>query len=177
MKTEEMLRGSKMVEINDLVTKVISSIVPVLAKDFTPMIKETISTFQQRRTMKTDELTRLAEAIKKNPPVLTPTINIDTLARWFEIPRDDFERLPRERLDPEVLVRHVYLEQLFKTWMEELGYAVTTGEKMLGMEEWEYVPDVYAEMGTLHGVFQVAVNFVCDDPPGTSRVSFVMESL
>ena len=29
----------------------------------------------------------------------------------------------------------------------------------------------------MHGMFQVAVNFICQDPPSTNRVSFVLESL
>lgn len=48
---------------------------------------------------------------------------------------------------------------------------------MAGVEGWEFVPDIYAELNTIHGVFQIAANFVCQDPPSTSRVSFVLESV
>lgn len=171
-----------MVEASDLVAKVVASIAPVVAKEgidaFTMMARKAIGSFQQRRTMKTDELTQLVELIKKNPPPLAQMeTNIDTLSRWFEIPRDDFEKVPKDKLDAEVLIRHVFLEQLFADWFEEFGYNVTIGSKMLGVEGWEFIPDVYAEMSTLHGIFQVAVNFICDDPPSTSRISFLCESL
>lgn len=171
-----------MVEASDLIANIVASIASIGITEgidtLTPMVKETISSFRRKGAMKTDELTRLAELIKKSPPALTQVqMNIDTLSRWFEIPRDDFERIPKDRLNAETLVRHVYLEQLFSTWLGELGYNVMIGPKMLGVEEWEFVPDVYAEMETLHGVFQVAVNLVCDEPPSTSRVSFLCESL
>lgn len=169
-------------EVEEIIANMLGPMTSVLAKEsfdaLIPRIKKTIHSFQKKGTMKTDELTRLAEIIKKSPPsVIQTQMNIDTLSRWFEIPRDDFERLPRNKLEPEVLVRHVYLEQLFITWLKEFGYDVTSGIKKLGAEGWEFVPDVYAEMSTLHGVFQVAVNFVCDDPPSTNRVSFLCESL
>lgn len=171
-----------MVQGSDLIANLVASIAPIAAKEatdaLTTVVKKAVDSFQRKGVGHTDELTQLAELVKKSPPPLTQMqTNIDTLARWFEIPRDDFERLPKDRLDPEVLVRHVYLEQLFSTWFGEFGYDVKVGSKMLGLEGWEFIPDVYAEMRTLHGIFQVAVNFVCDDPPSTSRVSFCCESL
>jgi len=171
-----------MTEVDDLIAKVLSSIAPILAKEgidsVKSMLKETVKSFQQKGTMKTDELNDLAKAIKKTPlSEIQIETDADTLSRWFEIPRDDFERLPKDRLDPEILIRHVYLEQLFSAWLKELGYKVFIGPKMLGVEEWDFIPDVYGEMSTLHGVFQVAVNFVSDEPPSTSRVSFLCESL
>lgn len=171
-----------MLDANTLIASVVASLAPVVATKGIDTLKtkvgKTINSFSQKQAMKTDELTELAELIKKTPPSdIQKQVDIDTLSRWFEIPRDDFERFPRDRLNTEVLVRHVYLEQLFASWLKEFGYVVKTGPKMLGVEEWEFIPDVYAEMYTLHGIFQIAINFICDDPPSTNRTSFLCESL
>lgn len=171
-----------MAEVDKIISSVLGSIAAVFAKEsieaLTMLLKKTVENFQQRGVMKGDEISQLAEVVKKNPPPqIQMQMNIDTLSRWFEIPRDDFERVPPDKLEPEVLIRHVYLEQLFATWLEEFGYESMVGSKMLGVEGWEFLPDVYGQMTTLHGTFQVAVNLVCDDPPSTSRVSFLCESL
>lgn len=171
-----------MVEVNNLIANLMVSIASIVAEKgidtLTTSVRKTVDSFKKKGIGHTDELTELTKVIKENPPSSTQMeVNVDTLARWFEIPRDEFERLPKERLDPEVLIRHVYLEQLFAPWLKEFGYDVKIGSKMLGVEGWEFIPDIYAEMSNLHGIFQVAINFVCNDPPSTSRVSFCCESL
>lgn len=171
-----------MAEGSELITALLASITPIIAKEgldaAKTLTRKAVDSFHRKGVGHTDELTQLVEVIKKNPPPLAQMeMNMDTLSRWFEIPRDDFERLPKDRLDPEVPIRHVYLEQLFADWFKEFGYDVKIGNKMLGIEGWEFVPDIYAEMSNLHGIFQVAINFVCSDPPNTNRVSFCCESL
>ena len=48
---------------------------------------------------------------------------------------------------------------------------------MIGLGGWEFIPDVYATLNTVHGRFQLAANFICKDPPSTPWVSFLLESL
>lgn len=171
-----------MAQVDMIITSMLGSIAGVFAKEgvdaVTMLLRKTVDSFQQKGVMKDDEISQLADAIKKIPtPSIQMQMNVDTLSRWFEIPRDDFERLPKDKLDSEILVRHVYLEELFKTWLDEFGYETVVGSRMMGVEGWEFMPDVYGEMHTLHGTFQVAVNLVCDDPPSTTGVSFLCESL
>jgi len=171
-----------MIGVETLIATMVASVAPIFAKPgidhLTEMLTRTIESFQQKGVMKDDEINQLTEAARKAPP---PPIHMamrsETLSRWFEIPHDDFERLPKEKLDPGVLIRHLYVEYLVTTWLEEFGYKVEVGSKMLGVEGWEFMPDIYGQVSTLHGHFQVAVNLICDDPPSTSRVSFLCESI
>ncbi len=171
-----------MAEIDDLVAKVVGTIAPLYAKQgidaLAGLMKKAFQSVYQKGAVGTSEIRELAGIIRKNPPsALDVQRNVDTLSRWFEVPRDDFEGTTIERLETEVLVRHVYLEQLFESWFVEYGYQVSIGERMVGVEGWEFVPDIYANLSTIHGRFQIAVNFVCQEPPSTSRVSFILESL
>lgn len=171
-----------MVEIEELVARVVNTIGPVYAKKgvdaLAGLMKKAFQSVYQKGGIRTDEIQELAQFITKNPPsALDVQKNVDILSRWFEVPRDDFDTTPIERLETEVLVRHVYLEQLFESWFVECGYEISIGEKMVGLEGWEFVADIYASLNTIHGRFQIVVNFVCQNPPSTSRVSFLLESL
>lgn len=99
------------------------------------------------------------------------------LARWFEVPLEEFERTPANRLEPEILFNHLYYETLFKKWFEEWGYNVVAGEELQGSEGADFTPDLFAELATLHGNFQIAVCFVSDDPPSHYRVLAMLENL
>ncbi|MCH8902673.1 MAG: hypothetical protein IIA45_01990 [Bacteroidetes bacterium] len=96
----------------------------------------------------------------------------DVLSRWLEIPEADMEHLDIEDFNSEVLIQHIILEQRFKTWFEEWGYEAELGEilRPANMPELECSVDVYGTLPTIHGTFEVAVNFVCDNPPDENRV-------
>lgn len=99
------------------------------------------------------------------------------LARWFEVPYDEFARTRPEHLEPEVLIRHIHLENQFRQWFEDWNYEVAIGEDLEGESGVEFTSDVYGKLDTLHGRFEVCINFVCDDPPSTDRVKSMLESL
>ncbi|MFZ1702342.1 MAG: hypothetical protein WBO10_02740 [Pyrinomonadaceae bacterium] len=98
------------------------------------------------------------------------------LARWFEVPEEEFKDTLKEQLEPEVLIRHIILENMFKTWLEEWNYDVEVGEDLEGIENIEFVPDLYASRVNLHGSFEIVVCFVCDNPPNTYRVRALFET-
>lgn len=99
------------------------------------------------------------------------------VARWYEVPLDEFDSLPITSLRPDVLFRHIYYEELIARWFREWGYVVEAGEELEGLDGADFVPDVYAELPTLHGTFQVAVTLFCDNPPNTWRALGMLESI
>lgn len=111
----------------------------------------------------------------------TPSGNFDYnrrhLARWFEIELDDFDESPVELLRPEVLFRHIFYERSIKEWFEDWGYEVEIGEEFHGVEGTEFVPDVYAQLETLHGKFDVAICLFCAKPASTARVLARLENI
>jgi hypothetical protein len=104
-------------------------------------------------------------------------INRKNLARWFEVPSDEFGSVRPEQLEPEVLIRHMHLENQFRQWLEEWNYEVVVGEDLEGEGDVTFTADVYGKLDTLHGKFEVCVNFICDEPPSTDRVKSLLESL
>lgn len=96
--------------------------------------------------------------------------NEETLARLLEVPIPDLATVSPENLDMDILYNHVKLESEFQEWLKEWGYAVELGCPLAGLRGIEYVPDVYGLLNTLHGQFEVCVNFVCDAPPDEDRV-------
>jgi len=99
------------------------------------------------------------------------------VARWYEVPLDEFDALPLTSLRPDVLLRHIYYEDLVARWFKEWGYVVEPGEELEGLDGADFMPDVYAELPTLHGTFQVAVTLFCDNPPNTWRALGMLESI
>ncbi len=99
------------------------------------------------------------------------------IARWFEVALDEFDQLTLDRLVPDVLFKHVYYENMIATWFKEWGYAVRVGEELEGIGGTDFIPDVYAELSTLHGHFAVAVTLYCSNPPNTWRVLGMLENL
>lgn len=83
---------------------------------------------------------------------------------------------PPSHLNPEILIRHFVLESQFKEWLEEWGYEVEVGEDMEGIENIEFVPDLYAKRNNLHGKFEIVVCFVCSYPPSQNRVRALFET-
>lgn len=54
---------------------------------------------------------------------------------------------------------------------------MSVGEDLEGAEGIEYTPDVYGKLETLHGTFESAINFVCDNPPSIYRVRALLETI
>lgn len=99
------------------------------------------------------------------------------VARWYEVALDEFDSLPISSLRPDVLFRHIYYEDLIARWFSEWGYVVEAGQELEGLDGADFMPDVYAELPTLHGTFQVAVTLFCDNPPNTWRALGMLESI
>ncbi len=99
------------------------------------------------------------------------------VARWYEVALDEFDALPMTSLRPDVLFRHIYYEDLIARWFRDWGYVVEAGEELEGLDGADFVPDVYAELPTLHGTFQVAITLFCDNPPNTWRALGMLESI
>lgn len=129
-------------------------------------------------TINISEVEKLADSVlKSEAPLLDAEVTRRNLARWFEIPQEEFAVTPTVQLEPETLIRHLFLEEMFKNWMKEWGYAVDVGEDLEGLENIDFTPDVYGQLDTLHGNFEVCVNFVCDNPPSQYRVRALLETL
>ncbi|MCK4353112.1 hypothetical protein KAW65_06885 [candidate division WOR-3 bacterium] len=124
-----------------------------------------------------EELEKLTEEILKHPPDFSEQVSVSTLARWFEVPEEEFPKTRPEELDTNVLTKHIYLESLFSEWFKAWDYKVGIGEELKGISGLEFRPDVYAELDTIHGTFQVIVNFVCDNPPSKYRVLANLQAL
>ena len=89
----------------------------------------------------------------------------ETLARFLEIPVHDLATLNPDTVDMDTLYNHVKLEGEFKDWLIEWGYEVELGCTLVGLKGVEYIPDVYGKLNSLHGQFEICINFVCDPPP------------
>jgi len=96
--------------------------------------------------------------------------NEETLARYLEIPVPDLATVQPDNIDLSVLYNHVKLEGEFYAWLQEWGYEIEVGSSLTGLRGVEYNPDVYGSLNTLHGQFEICVNFVCDSPPSEDRV-------
>jgi len=96
--------------------------------------------------------------------------NEETLARFLEVPVPDLATITPGSLDTQLLYDHVRLESEFRIWLEEWGYEVELGCELAGLGGLEHKPDVYGKLNTLHGEFEICINFVCDDPPSEDRV-------
>ena len=94
----------------------------------------------------------------------------ETLARYLEIPVPDLKTLNPETIELDVLYNHVKLENEFQLWLNEWGYETESGSPLIGLRGVEYIPDVYGKLDTLHGQFEICINFVCDVPPNEDRV-------
>ena len=59
------------------------------------------------------KIEQLADSmLKSGVPNFDAEITRRNLARWFEIPQEEFTMTPKSQLEPEVLIRHIYLESL-----------------------------------------------------------------
>ena len=96
--------------------------------------------------------------------------NEETLARFLEVPIPDLATIKPEGIDLDVLYNHVKLEGEFSSWPSEWGYGIDLGSPLTGLRGVEYIPDVYGSLNTLHGQFEICINFVCDSPPSEDRV-------
>jgi hypothetical protein len=99
------------------------------------------------------------------------------IARWFEVPLEEFDQTPRSQLEPEVLFNHLYYETVLQKWFEDWGYNVEVGQERQGDEGTDFTPDLVAELSTLHGRFQIFTCLICDNPPSHYRVLASFETL
>ena len=126
----------------------------------------------------TNQLEKIAQTVlKSGTPILDAEVTRKNLARWFEVPQEEFSDTPTEQLEPEVLIRHLFLEDMVKKWLTDWGYTVSIGEDLEGREGIDFTPDVYGRLDTLHGKFEICINFVCDNPPSQYRVRALLETL
>lgn len=126
----------------------------------------------------TNEIEKMAQdVLKTETPVLDAEVTRRNLARWFEVPQEEFATTPIAQLEPEVLIRHLFLEDMFKKWLHGWGYKVSVGEDFEGLESIDFTPDVYGKLDTLHGKYEIFVNLVCDYPPSQYRVRALLEIL
>ncbi|MEX1255833.1 MAG: hypothetical protein WEE64_16000 [Dehalococcoidia bacterium] len=175
-----------MVGNDDVIQSAMSALTGAMAGRTTELTADQlVAWFQKASTsfpdsaLSSDKVASIAEKAlsEQRGPFLDTEMTRRNLARWFEVPEEEFASTPPERLEPEVLIRHVYLESHFRAWLEEWGYKVSIGEDLEGAEGVEYTPDVYAQLETLHGNFEVAINLVCDNPPSIYRVRALLETI
>lgn len=101
----------------------------------------------------------------------------ETLARFLEIPLPDLDDVTTEDLELTRIYDHVKLEGEFREWLKDWGYEVLLGHTLMGLESIEYIPDVYGKLVSLHGDFEICINFVCDDPPDEDRVFALLNKI
>lgn len=131
----------------------------------------------QNGKLDSDKIKKLAEEMHaKGSFNLGLEMSKSNLARWFEVPEEEFIETPKSQLEPEVLIRHIALENMFNKWFDEWTYDVIVGGDLEGLEDIEIVPDIYAKRITLHGAFEVVIFFVCDNPPSIYRTRATFET-
>ena len=83
---------------------------------------------------------RLSEIIER-PPKLGAQITDSMLAKWFEVPQDEFKLTHPDEVDPKVFFRHYYLEIIFKNWLKKWDYNVELGEELEDLEGLEFIAE------------------------------------
>ncbi len=142
------------------------------------MVAEATRVLKGRVEVPTGDIDTILNAALARPPYSAGfEYTRGQVARWYEVPLDEFDALPLSSLRPDVLLRHIYYERLVADWFKEWGYVVEPGEELEGLDGADFMPDVYAELPTLHGTFQVAVTLFCDNPPNTWRALGMLESI
>jgi hypothetical protein len=63
---------------------------------------------------------------------------------------------------------------MFKSWLDNWNYDVELGHTLTGLRGIEFIPDVYGQLVTLHGEYEICINFVCDDPPDEDRINSLL---
>jgi hypothetical protein len=142
------------------------------------MVERAAKSVKGRVEVPSGDLQALVSAAMSRPAL---SMGIDysrrQVARWFEVPLDDFDSMPMSNLQPDILFRHIFHEKKIADWFRDWGYTVSIGEELEGSEGTDFIPDVYAELSTLHGRFQVAVTLFCGMPPNTYRVLGMLENI
>jgi len=170
----ELLK-SAMAAIGSAFGKEATEITMIQIKDWFNKAAKSVDSTER---INTNEIEKLAESVlKSETPQLDAEVTRRNLARWFEIPQEEFAATPSAQLEPDTLIRHMFFEDMFMNWMKEWGYTVNIGEDLEGLENIDFTPDVYGQLDTLHGNFEVCINFVCDNPPSQYRVRALLETL
>lgn len=142
------------------------------------MVMQATQALKAHMEVPDDQVSALIETLSSRPAYSsTFEYTRRQVARWFEVPLDEFEQTPMAQLEPEVLFRHIFYESQLANWFREWGYEVEVGEELEGIEGADFIPDVYACLSTLHGNFQVAVTLFCDNPPNTWRALGMLENI
>lgn len=171
-----------MIDINSAVQDAIASVVANFGSRAVDVGKERIKnwvenigdTLSEKEREDVPDVDAIVESIvsRKAQKTGQTQYNTEVLSRWLEIPEPDIANLTPDSLDASVLIQHIILEEKFKEWLTDWGYEVKLGEILRPQDapDMECVADVYGELQTMHGAFEVAVNFVCDNPPDENRV-------
>ena len=142
------------------------------------MVEKATRGLKGRIELPPDELDAVVQAAVGRPSYAAGfEYNRRQVARWFEIALDEFDQTPTTDLHSEILFRHMYYERKLQEWFHEWGYDVQIGEELEGIEGADFIPDVYAELDTLHGNFAVAATLFCGNPPSTWRVLGMLENI
>lgn len=163
--------------IEAVVAALAASGIQSTATNVVDWVKAASSSVPSDEALDCDQVEKIAEDMaSKGYFNLGSEMTLRNLARWFEIPEEEFRSTPKEQLEPEVLIRHISLEKMFGNWFKEWGYEVEIGEDLEGLEDIEFIPDIYAKRETLHGLFEVVVCLVCDNPPSIYRTRSKFET-
>jgi hypothetical protein len=142
------------------------------------MVEQATRSLKGRIDLPPEDLNALIEAVGSRPSYSAGfEYSRRQVARWFEVALDEFDQTPMSSLSADVMFRHMYYENKLSAWFTEFGYTVQIGEELEGLEGADFIPDVYAELSTLHGNFQVAVTLFCGNPPNTWRVLGMLENI
>lgn len=164
--------------VNQVVAALAASGIQSSAENMIEWIKHANQTVPGHgQKLDSDKIKKLAEQMAERGGFnLGLEISKSNLSRWFEVPEEEFLSTPKSQLEPEVLIRHIALENMFKSWLDDWSYEVIVGGDLEGVEDIEIVPDIYAKRITLHGIFEVVVFFVCDNPPSIYRTRALFEA-
>lgn len=144
--------------------------------------KEIIDRFCQKQPSLKNQIGDVDELIKqirsiKGQNVGRMTYNEETLSRFLEVPIADLPQTSPDNIDINALYDHVRLEGKFQEWLLEWGYKVEIGEPLIGLKGIVYIPDIYGELTTLHGKFEICVSLICDNPPDENRVLACLQKI
>lgn len=101
------------------------------------------------------------------------------LARWSEVPLEEFAYEQLEEMRHSILICHRYLENLFIEWFkgDDRLTDVEAGHHLRGVEDIYYVADIYGCYRIPSRKFDSAVSLICSRPPSTYRIHALLHAL
>jgi hypothetical protein len=88
------------------------------------MVERASRALKGRIDVPPDEIDALVEMAARRSYAAGFEYSRRQVARWFEVPPDEFDQTPVEELHSDILLRHMYYEQKLQDWFCEWGYAV-----------------------------------------------------